>query len=212
MKLSVHKPLGPSSIPAWALRDGCSELVEPLTMIFNSFISQSSFPTLFKKTIVTPVYKKDDPENPDNYRPISITGAISKVFEKLLHNQIETYVNEQKLYTPTQFGFRKNFSSIDALLYCTEKFRCYLDENLFVAAVMLDLSKAFDSINHEILTHKLNLLGFSSSACNLITSFLDQRIQKPVVNIYESDWIELHQWVPQEQYLVHYFSISTLSI
>ena len=54
MNLSVHKPLGPSSIPAWALRDGCSELVEPLTMIFNSFISQSSFPTLFKKTIVTP--------------------------------------------------------------------------------------------------------------------------------------------------------------
>ena len=122
MNLSVHKLLGPSSIPAWALRDGCSELVEPLTMIFNSFISQSSFPTLFKKTIVTPVYKKDDPENPDNYRPISITRAISKVFEKLLHNQNETYVNGKKLYTPTQFGFRKNFSSIDALLYCTEKF------------------------------------------------------------------------------------------
>ena len=62
---------------------------------------------------------------------------------------------------------------------------------------MLDLSKAFDSINQEILTHKLNLSGFSSSACNLITSFLDQRIQKSVDNIYESDWIELHQDVPQ---------------
>ena len=78
MKLSVHNPLGPSSIPAWALRDGCSELVEPLTMIFNSFISQSSFPTVFKKAIVTSVYKKDDPENPDNYRPISITGQYLK--------------------------------------------------------------------------------------------------------------------------------------
>ena len=86
MKLRVRKPLGCFSIPAWALRDGCSELVEPLTMIFNSFISQSSFPTLFKKAFVTPVYKKDDPENPDKYRPISITGAISTVFEKLLHN------------------------------------------------------------------------------------------------------------------------------
>ena len=106
-------------------------------------------------------------------------------------------MNEKKLYTPTQFGFRKNFSSIDALLYCTEKFRCYLDENLFVAAVTLDLSKAFDSINHGILTHKLNLLGFSSSACNLITSFLDQRIQKTVVNNYESDGIEFYQGVPQ---------------
>ena len=62
---------------------------------------------------------------------------------------------------------------------------------------MLDLSKAFDSINHEILTHKLNLLGFSSSACNLINFFSDQRIQKTVVNNYESDWIELHQGVPQ---------------
>ena len=62
---------------------------------------------------------------------------------------------------------------------------------------MLDLSKAFDSINQEILTHKLNLSGFSSSACNLITSFLDQRIQKSVDNIYESDWIELHEEVPQ---------------
>ena len=106
-------------------------------------------------------------------------------------------MKEKKLYTPTQFGFGKNFLSIDALLYCTEKLRCYLDGNLIFAAVMLDLAKAFDSINHEILTHKLNLLGFSSSACDLITSFLDQRIQKTVVNNYESDWIELHQGVPQ---------------
>ena len=111
-------------------------------MIFNSPISQSSFPTFFKKAIVTPVYKNDDPENPDKYRPISITGAISKTFEKLLHHQIETYVNEKKLYTPTQFGFRKNFSSKEVLLYCKEKFRCCLDENLFVAAVMPDLFKA----------------------------------------------------------------------
>ena len=58
---------------------------------------------------MTPVYKKDDPENPYNYRPISITGAISKVFEKLPNNQIETYVIEKKLYTPTQFGSRKIF-------------------------------------------------------------------------------------------------------
>ena len=151
-------------------------IVRAINNFFQFIIIQSSFPT-FKKAIVTPVYKKDDPENLDNYRPKSITRAISKIFEKLLHNQIETYVNEKKLYTPTQFGFRKKFSSIDALLYCTEKFRCYLDENLFVAAVMPDLSKAIDSINHKILTHKLNLLGFSSSACNLITSFLDQRIQ-----------------------------------
>ena len=136
---------------------------------------------------MTPVYKKDDPENPDNYRPISITGAISKVFEKLLHNPFETYVNEKKVYSPTQFNFRKNFSSRDTLLYCTEKFRCYLDGNLFFAAVMLDLSKTFDSINHEIVTHKLNLLGYFSSACDLITFFLDQRIQKTVVNNYESD-------------------------
>ena len=82
MELNVHKPLGSSSITAWGLCDGHSELVEPLTMIFISFFSQSSFPTLFKKAIVTPVYKKDDPENPDNYRPISITGAKTVLSSK----------------------------------------------------------------------------------------------------------------------------------
>ena len=73
-----------------------------------------------KKATVTPIYKKDDPELPENYRPISISGALSKIFEKLLYKQINDYTISQKLLSNTQFGFRISYSTIDAILYCTE--------------------------------------------------------------------------------------------
>ena len=115
-----------------------------------------------------------------NYRPISITCAFSKIFEKILHAQI--LLDKFQTMTPFQFGFRKNISIQDALVYVTESIRNQIDSKKIVHAALLDLSKAFDSISHEVLIEKMLSLGFSNGANALIASFLNKRIQRTKVN------------------------------
>lgn len=196
-KLNPRKSCGPSQIPAWALRDGAHYLAAPLTDVLNAFLRENKFPKNLKKAIVTPIFKKDDPEEPENYRPISITGALSKIIEKQLQKQINEYLSHKKIYTNTQFGFRKRTSTVDALLYCTESFRKYINSNMFVAVAFLDLSKAFDSINHKILKQKLEKIGFDSGSQKLLLDFVENRQQKTIVNDIESDWLNTYQGVPQ---------------
>jgi hypothetical protein len=196
-QLDSSKPLGPSDIPAWALKDGANYIAEPLTYLINSFIADNNFPRHLKLANVTPLYKKDDPLDPENYRPISVTAALAKVFERTISNQIVEYLNKNNLLSPIQFGFRAKFSTADALLYSIETFRMELDKNKYVAAALLDLSKAFDSISHDILNLKLEKLGFDNSSRALIYDFLTERHQRVVVNGQTSDWISLYQGVPQ---------------
>ena len=195
--LNKNKPLGPSTIPAWALKDGAHILAEPLCFLFNGFLKQNKFPSLLKLANITPIHKKGDTENPLNYRPISITPALSKVLEILIKDQIEEHLSKYNLLSKTQFGFRKKFSTIDALVYLTETVRQKLDEKKVVPAAFLDLSKAFDSIDHSVLLEKLKHLGFSSSAILFIKSYLTNRHQRVVIPEAESDWLEVRQGVPQ---------------
>ena len=102
-----EQTLGPSKIPAWALKDAQSVLAEPLCFLINEFISESSFPTDLKKALVSPLYKKGNTEDPTNYRPISVTGALAKIFEQVIRNQINDYLISNKLLSPKQFGYRK---------------------------------------------------------------------------------------------------------
>ena len=101
--LYCRKAPGPSKIPALALKDGCNEIYTHLTFLYNELLKNKTYPCKLKKAIVTPIYIKEDPELPENYRPISITGALSKVFEKLLYKQINEYLIFQKLLGNTQF-------------------------------------------------------------------------------------------------------------
>ena len=100
--------------------------------------------TQINKTYVIPIFKKGDCEEPNIYRPISITPALFKISEKVLRDQITQYLNRNKLLSSSQFRFRDNFSSVDALLCATENIRKKIKDNENVAAAFLDLSKAFD--------------------------------------------------------------------
>ena len=137
------------------MKDGCNEIYTHLTFLYNEFLKNKTYPCKLKKATVTPIYKREDPELPENYRPISITVALSKVFEKLLYKQINEHLIFQKVLSKTQFGFRTSYSTIDANLYCTEAFTKAVDNNKTEACSLLDLSKAFDSIDHTYLKQKL---------------------------------------------------------
>ena len=140
----------------------------PLCAIFNRCITDQSFPETFKHALVTPVYKKDDETDEKNYRPVSLTTNLSKVFERLMSDQMMRFLCQHNLLSNTQFGFRPGFSTTDALLYTIEKWRAALDTNQFAVVASLDLSKAFDSIDHEILMNKLTKIGFTRDSKSLL--------------------------------------------
>ena len=195
--LNINKPLGPSNIPAWALKDASDVLAEPLTFLINAFLEEGLFPNHLKQAYVIPIFKKGDCEESCNYRPISITPALSKIFEKIIKDQMIAFLNRNNVLSPSQFGFQAGFSSTDALHFATENIRKKIDQNEHVTAAFLDLSKAFDSISHSILLEKLRELNFNKVAISLIQSYLTGRNQKVMLNNCKSDWIEIHQGVPQ---------------
>ena len=196
-RLNKNKPLGPSNIPAWALKDCLNLLAEPLCFMINAFIEEGKFPEHLKQAHVIPIYKKGDNEDPDNYRPISITSSLAKVFEQILREQMNEYLERNNLLGPLQFGFPAKYSTTDALLYATENIRKDLNDNQSTAAAFLDLSKAFDSMSHEILLEKLHYLNFDEKAIKMIKSFLTGRYQTVKLSTCSSDWIQLYQGVPQ---------------
>ena len=197
LKLSVNKPLGPTKISMWAIKDGMNAILPHLTFAINSSVSENTFPSTLKTAHVIPIFKKDDPEDPANYRPISLTPCLSKVIERLLADQINEYLFEYKILTNKQFGFRAGYSTTDALLYTSEIIRRKLDENIPTAAAFLDLSKAFDSLSHEILYMKMRSIGFKESAVALLASFLTNRSQRVKLNGVFSDEYKTTQGVPQ---------------
>ena len=146
-QLNCRKPLGPCDVPAWAIKDCLNYIAETLTFLINAFLAADKFPSHLKRAHVIPIYKKEDTEDPSNYRPISITSALSKIFEKVMKEQIDDYIEKNQLLSPIQFGFRRGFSTTDALLYATEKIRLTLDNKKMMASALLDLSKAFYSIH-----------------------------------------------------------------
>ena len=201
-KLKVRKAPGLSAIPTWALRDASSIICYPLRDIINSCLTQSIFPDALKHAVVTPLYKKRNREDALYYRPISITTNLSKIFERIIATQIGTYMNDTRQYSKCQFGFRQRFSTSDALLYCIEKWRKSLikkslDDNQYAVVASLDLSKAFDSIDHDILMTKLKHLGFDNQSTALIKSFLHGRYQAVKIKDSVSPWMKLVRGVPQ---------------
>ena len=124
------------------------------------------------KATLSPIFKRDDILDPKNYRPISITTTFFKIPKKCNHRLITAYIEEKNLLDPFQFGFRKKVSVKDVALFFTESVQQEIQDGKIIHAVLLDISKVFDSPSHEILLSKLKSLSFSSSAINFIKCFL----------------------------------------
>ena len=138
------------------------------------------------------------PKSNTEYRPISILSYLSKAFEKILHHQISTHVHDRNLLSEVQSGFRPNHSCITALAEVTEHIRQELDDGKINLLVLLDHSKAFDTVDHQILCNKLrSLFHFSSTATQLMHSYLFNRSQSVEVNKVVSSQVLLGRGVPQ---------------
>ena len=151
-----------NSIPHKILKRSSKVSASVLHKLFNDSIEKSEFPQNLKLADITPVYKTNNPLEKTNYRPVSILSVVSKIFEKIMQKQINDFIIS--FLSPYLCGHRKGFNTQHALLKLVENWRKSLDNKSFGGAILVDLSKAFDNLNHDLLIAKLLAYGFQHDA------------------------------------------------
>ena len=149
--LQISKSCGPNSIPSNLLKLASDVLAPIIMLLINESFDEGTFPDLLKIANVCPIFKKNEVYDCKNYRPISLLSNISKIFEKLMYNRVHDFLETFDIIYKYQFGFREKYSTTHALLSMVETIRSNLDNKLFSCGVFVDLEKAFDTVNHNIL-------------------------------------------------------------
>ena len=156
----------------------CSPIVdEYIAIAFDKCILEKTYPTCFKLANVIPLHKKGDKSDPANYRPISLLSSLGKLFEKLLHKRMVKFCEKEKILTSTQFDFRSKRSCVDAISTVTEYIRTEIDRKSIGQICFIDLQKAFDTLDHNILLNKIEKYGFRGPIYHIVKSYLDNRWQ-----------------------------------
>ena len=168
----------------------------PLTVLFNLSVQQCKIPGEWKKAKVTPLYKSGAKSDPKNFRPISVLPVVSKVYERLIHNQLASYFDENNLSCRFQSGFRKKHSTETAVTYFADQILMGMDKGLVTGAVLIDLAKAFDTIDHNVLIHKLKH-GVSDDSLLWFKDYFCARKQFVAVDSHRSEEPDIACGVPQ---------------
>ena len=175
-------------------------LIKPITTIINLSLESGTFPLSFKEAHVTPLLKKSNlpVNNLKNYRPVSNLSFISKIIEKVVSNRLQGHINSNKLNNPMQSAYRKSHSTETALLRVHNDISVSLDKGHVTALTLLDLSTAFDTIDHNTLTNRLaEWYGVSGMALAWFKSYLYGRHQRIKIDKSFSDYSLLEHGVPQ---------------
>ena len=196
--LNLNKATGPNSIPGKILDLLKREISYPLSLLINLSFTTGVFPSALKIAKVVAVYKnKGSPLMCSNYRPISLLSNIDKIYEKILYKRLHIFLTKHKILFPQQFGFRKSHSTSHAVLSIIQKISDALENGKFAYAVFIDLEKAFDTVDHSILLHKLNHYGIRGLPLALIKSYLSDRSQFVSVSGINSSTSTVKHGVPQ---------------
>ena len=164
-----------------------------LEYLFNLSISKGKFPNILKISKVIPLFKNGDTSNITNYRPISLISQFAKIFEKIIKIRMISFIDKYELIHKyiyiynTQFGFQKNIDTSVAINMLMNDLIRNLEEKYISSIVSIDLKKAFDTINHDILLNKLSNYGFRGVTLDFVSSYLNDRKQKTVYFNNESD-------------------------
>jgi len=193
LKDSKASPI--DSIPVRILKDHYDIFGPKIVNDFNICIKTGDFPLNMKLADVSPIFKKDDKLLKENYRPVSILSPLSKIFERLILYQINSFMREKlSIYL---CGFRKGMSTQNCLLYLVEKWKKSIDKNGKSGVLLTDLSKAFDCLVHDLLIAKLHAYGFDISSLRLLLNYLTNRLQRVKINSNISSWRDIETGVPQ---------------
>ena len=197
-KMKVKNSSGHDNISSKLLKQMAPIIHSILRLIVNQSINTGIFPDSLKLAIVKPLFKNKDSENDfGNYRPISLLTTISKIFERVIFNQLYEYMTLNNLFINSQYGFRKKHSTELAALELVDRVAKDMDKNKVPLSIFIDLSKAFDTLDHEILLQKLKHYGVEGIALGWFKSYLTNRKQKVNYDGMMSITLDLKTGVPQ---------------
>ena len=182
--IKLNKAAGIDNISGRFLKDGSNALATPIAQVCNLSIKLSTVPDACKIAKLKTLYKKGNKTEPKNYRPISLLPLISKILEKVIHDQPMEFVTKHHLLYKFQSGFRKLHSTDSCLSFLQDKIAKGFDSGLMTGMILIDLQKAFDTIDHEILINKMKCMGFSREVTKWFENYLSNRVF--TVNIEKS--------------------------
>ena len=195
---STSKASGPNSIAVKILKLINQDISVPISALINSSFTSGIFPSVLKISKVIPVFKnKGSPLEVSNYRPISLLSNIEKIYEKVMYSRLICFLEENNQIYSRQFGFRKGHSTENTLINIVERIRNSLDNGEFACGVFVDLQKAFDTVDHEILLAKLEHYGVRDIANTWFRSYLTDRSQFAYIANSKSPLKPINHGVPQ---------------
>ena len=194
-KINVKKATGIDGISPKLLHFAKPAIVKPITDIVNLSLSSSTFPDSLKVAQVAPIHKKNSVLEKGNYRPVSVLPSISKIFENAIEVQLVQYFDN--IFNPFLAAFRSGFGCQSTLLRVIEDWKTALDKNEYLAAILMDLSKAFDCLPHDLLLLKLKAYGLSKPSLDVLHSYLSNRKQCVKLNQNLSSMLDIFKGVPQ---------------
>ena len=196
-KIDMSKAAGPDDIPASILKRFSSVFLPILALIFRKSYDEGIVPIEMKSANIVPIHKSGDKTEPGNYRPVSLTPIIAKIFETIMKNFIESHVERHQILSEYQHGFRKGHSTSSNLINFTNDLANLANESKSISVIYTDLRKAFDSVPHDLLLRKLGQLGVTGPTHRWLQSFLSERRQRVRVGNEYSSYINVKSGVPQ---------------
>ena len=219
INLDPHKAQGPDSIPPKFLKEVAEEIAPSLGIIFQEIapslgiifqeiapslgitfqasIGQEEVPDDWKQALVTQIFTIGDRTTPANYRPISLTSICCKILEHIVHSQVMKHLEQHKILSDQQHGFRKRRSCESQLVLTVQDLAASLEVGEQIDAILLDFSKAFDKVPHQRLAQKLSRYGIRGTLLNWIQSFLSDRNQRVLIDNHSSEPAPVTSGVPQ---------------
>ena len=179
------------------MKEISKHIVKLLTYIFNQSLLTGVIPDDLKISLVIPVYKENSKEEFSNYRPISVLPCFSKILEKIMCKRVLKYLDKHNMLFQSQYGFRKKHSTNLATIELTTKILQAIDDNEYTIGIFLDLAKAFDTVNHEILLEKLEHYGIRGIVLQWFRNYLSNRKQIVKYKSKQSESLTIKCGVPQ---------------
>jgi hypothetical protein len=197
LQLNISKSAGPDGLHPMLLRECADVLCKPLYILMRESLDQGTVPKAWKEANISAIYKKGRKQEAGNYRPISLTSVVCKLFEKVIRKGITTHMDNNNLFSNQQHGFRNKRSTVTQLLETLDDWTMALDNSQNIDIIYLDFQKAFDTVPHRRLMNKLESYGIMGSVYEWIKSFLTDRKQRVCVSGNMSSWEAVTSGIPQ---------------
>ena len=197
LRIPINKSHGLYSCPTQLLKYSSNVISSTLAEIINLSISTGMYPTKLKMAKIIPIFKAEDNTNANNYRPISLLSNFNRIFKKVVFSRMESFIEQNDIISPAQYGFRKAHSNQNAILDIVRTIQENMGKRLFSCGVFIDLKRAFDTVDHKILLHKLDHYGFRGVINKWFSSYLEGRTQTTQIGSFISKRKNTTCGVPQ---------------